>query len=190
MKYFVLNALGSYLLKAFFIIIVLLPASAPFPCRAQSSEYIIKAGFLEKFARFTDWPELSGMDDPETPFVISVIGDNPFGKSLEDFYADDTIHNKPVEIHYISSIEEIDGTHLLFISGSEKDHLETMLDAIRTLPILVIGDTEGFAAAGVHINLYITSRETLHFEINPGAVKAAGLSVQIVLLEIAKIVSN
>lgn len=160
------------------------------PLSAQPMEYLLKAGFLEKFARFTDWPEESLMSDTRMPFVISVLGESPFEGSLEQIYKKNRIKDKPVEIRYIHTPDDLAGTHLLFVCASERHNLTAILAAAKRYPVLLVSDTKGFAQKGIHINLYVTQKGTLHFEINLKAVKRSGLSVQLVLLEIAKIVGG
>ncbi|MFH2091703.1 MAG: YfiR family protein [Pseudomonadota bacterium] len=151
---------------------------------------MLKAAFLEKFARFTDWPDQTFASDPDSPFIISVIGKSPFQGSLEEIYEKAQIKSRPVKIRYITEESQISGSHMLFICKSEKNSLGRIIESIKDQPVLIISDTKGFAEKGSHINLYITTSGTLHFEINPTAAKQAGLTIQIVLLEIAKIVRN
>ena len=47
---------------------------------AQTSEYTVKAVFLEGYTRFIEWPE-SG--DAES-FIICILGKSPFGETLEE----------------------------------------------------------------------------------------------------------
>jgi len=37
--------------------------------------------------------------------------------------------------------------NILFVSSSEKEHIESVIDAMKGLPILTIGDAPGFASA-------------------------------------------
>lgn len=154
---------------------------------AQPVEYLLKAGFIEKFARFIDWPGQGGSPAAESPFVISIIGDSPFRGSLEEIYGQGRIKGKPVSINYIRTVDEIAGSHVLFICASERNNLPEILEAAGRQPVLLVSDTRGFVRQGTHINLYITENGTLHFEINVEAVKQSGLSVQLALLEVAKI---
>ncbi len=173
-----------------FLCVFFLVVGTPGLCPGQSTEYILKAGFLEKFARFTDWPDSVLEEDSHAPFVISVIGNSPFGGALEKVYKKTTIKNRPVKIQHIDSVSQIPGSHILFVCKSETKRLGWILETARNYPILIISDTRGFAQKGTHINLYITSKGTLHFEINPKAAKRSGLTIQIILLEIAKIVGG
>ncbi|MGH8022009.1 MAG: YfiR family protein, partial [Limisphaerales bacterium] len=52
--------------------------------RAQSvsREYPLKAVFILNFARFTDWPT-NAFASRTAPFVIGILGDNPFGSLME-----------------------------------------------------------------------------------------------------------
>ena len=47
------------------------------------NEYKIKAVFLYNFAKFVEWPP-NVFPDANTPFVIGVLGQDPFGSYLED----------------------------------------------------------------------------------------------------------
>src|SRR5271163_1246273 len=48
-----------------------------------SHEYPLKAVFLLNFAQFTDWPT-NAFDQPDSPLVIGVWGNDPFGAVLDD----------------------------------------------------------------------------------------------------------
>lgn len=153
----------------------------------QEQEYQIKAVFLEQFTRFIEWPDSSGISDSSTPFIVSVIGKNPFGSILEQTYAQQMIKNKIVKILYITSPDEINDCHLLFISSSNKTILPEILSRTRGKPILTVSDTNGFAENGVIINFYLSSSK-LKFEINEQAVHESGLVMSYMLLNLAKII--
>jgi hypothetical protein len=155
---------------------------------AESPEYMLKSAFIEKFTQFTDWPENAELSDISKPFVISIIGENPFKGILKQTCRTRKIKNKKVEIRYISSTKEISPSHILFISASKKDQLPAILLAVKNKPILTVSEVEGFAEKGGHINFYMTKKGTLHFEINEAMVRASGLRMHLLLIEIAKMV--
>jgi hypothetical protein len=157
------------------------------PCFGQEPEYQVKAIFLEHFTRFIEWPNSSGISDTSTPFIIAVIGENPFGAILEQTYAKQKIKNKRVEIHYLLSPDEIADCHLLFISSSNKKILDEILSRTRNRPVLTISDTEGFAKKKVLINFYLFGNK-IKFEINEKAVHESGLAMSYMLLNLAIIV--
>jgi hypothetical protein len=155
---------------------------------AQESEYNVKAHILERFTRFIDWPEESAVNDISQPFILGIIGENPFGTILEQIYSQQKIKDKKVEIRYISDKNEIPGCNLLFISKSEKKALSKILSFTRKKPILTVGDTKNFAEQGVLINLYIAENH-IRFEINELEARDSGLFISYRLKVKAKIVN-
>jgi hypothetical protein len=49
---------------------------------------------LEKISRFVNWPENSGINDTSKPFIIGILGKNPFGNTLEQVFESYNIKNK------------------------------------------------------------------------------------------------
>ena len=74
-------------MRKIWLIILIIIIIFVLPCFAQESEYQIKAIFLEQFTRFIEWPISSPVSDTTKPFIITVIGENPFGPILERTYS-------------------------------------------------------------------------------------------------------
>lgn len=161
----------------------------PLSVAAQQSEYTIKAVFLEHFTRFIEWPESIEIADASYPFCLAVIGENPFDSILDQIYSEQKIKKRRVEIRYISTPDEIDGCHILFISSSSKEILPEILSRTKNEPILTVGDTDGFAENGVLINFYLIGGK-IKFEINEKAVHKSGLIMSYRLLNLARIVNQ
>lgn len=166
-------------------ICIILIACLAFATKAQTNEYLIKAGFIEKFANFTEWPNISKNKEIE----IAILGKSPFANELEELYSTRTIKNLPVKIRYIKSLGEIKNSNILFICDSEGSQLTNILNYTQNKPILTISESKGFAKRGVHINFYQTNQGTIHFEINAQRVKKSGLSIDVILLDYAHIVN-
>lgn len=153
----------------------------------EFGEYAIKAAFLERFTRFIEWPEDSVETDSTKPFVIAVIGNNPFDEALDKVAVIQRIHNRNVEIHYIDDISHESKCHILFICKSEEYRLVEIINHTYKKPILTISETEGFAEEGVLINFYM-EENNVKFEINETALHNTGLYISHLLLRTAKIV--
>jgi hypothetical protein len=159
------------------------------PCAQAGSyeEYQVKAAFLHKFAKFVEWPSAAFSSDAD-PFVLCISGKDPFGKAL-DTLQDKTVGNRKFVIKKFQSMEEAVKCHILYISSSEKSGLQQILKAVRNKQILTVGDTEGFAQSGGMIN-FTMQEGKVQFEINPQAVKQAGLTVSSQLLKVSKIIGE
>jgi hypothetical protein len=147
-------------------------------------EYRLKAELIERFTRFVDWPSHGN-----GPFVIAVIGRNPFGTHLHEIASTRRIKGRPLEVRYHDDITDIDRCDILFIASSEKRDLREILARTASRPILTVGDTAGFGAAGVIINFY-NSGDTVRFEINEAALDTSGLRASSKLLKLARIVEG
>ncbi len=61
-----------------------LTLTAPFVLAANADnaqEYRLKAAFIYNFSQFIEWPANS-FPQPDSPFTICVVGDDPFGDAL------------------------------------------------------------------------------------------------------------
>src|SRR2546423_14238921 len=56
----------------------------------DSSEYLIKAGFIYNFAKFVEWPS-AAFAQPDSPIVIGILGTDPFGALI-----DQIVENKKI----------------------------------------------------------------------------------------------
>ena len=84
--------------------------------RAQSfKEYDIKAAFLYHLANFVEWPAES-FPAAETPFVIGVLGQDPFGKALDEIVQNEVVKDRKLVVQRFRQLDEIKVCHVLFIS--------------------------------------------------------------------------
>lgn len=173
--------------RLLFVPLCLMLAFGPRAARAQEpNEYQVKAAFLYNFTKFVDWPE-DPQDDNQKPFLVCVIGDDPFGASLDQFLADKSLLGHRLKVQRLGKAEWAKTCEIAFISSSEKPHLPSILDQLSSTNVLTVGDTPGFAEMGVMIN-FILQDDHVRFEINVGAAKRAGLRISSRLLSLAKIV--
>jgi hypothetical protein len=156
---------------------------------AGSSEYLIKAGFIYNFAQLVQWPTLS-FSQPDSPIVIGILGTDPFGETIDRVIENKKLGGRSVIIRRLKwgkDLKELRECHILFVSSSEKEHLTDMLNTVKWLPILTIGETPGFASRGGIINLTLEGNK-VRFEVNVEAAKQANLNISSRLLALARIV--
>lgn len=152
---------------------------------AQSREYLLKAGFLEKFTHFIEWPCTVSSET----FRIAVIGENKFGNALEDIFSKVKIKDKPAEIVYISSVDELKDCMILFISGKMDNKLDDILNHTTGKPILTISENSGYGKKGTIINMLLVN-DYIRYEINRNALAKSGLKMSSLLLDSAIIIKT
>jgi hypothetical protein len=154
-----------------------------------SSEYLIKAGFIYNFAQLVQWPS-AAFSQADSPIVIGILGTDPFGATL-----DRVIENKKLDgrnlivkrLKWAKELKELKDCNILFVSSSEKEHIAEVVNIVKWLPILTIGETPGFATRGGIINLTLEGNK-VRFEVNIEAAKQANLNISSRLLALARIV--
>lgn len=148
----------------------------------KALESQVKAAFLERFTRFVTYPERTNIYNIDEPFQIILLGENSFGKTLEEVYRKQKILNKPVSIKYAKKLSELDSANLVFISQSYSGKLEDVINYLADKPILTVSDTKGYCERGVMINLLILDNN-LSFEINEKTVSKSSLKMSHLLLQ-------
>ncbi len=78
---------------------------------------------------------------------------------------------------------------ILFVSGSERAHIDEILQSVKGLPILTVGETPGFAERGGVIRFTLEDNR-VRFEVNVDAAHQADLNISSRLLTLAKIIGQ
>jgi hypothetical protein len=156
---------------------------------AAAPEYRVKAAFLYKFATYIRWPA-SAAGDATAPFVIGVLGRDPFGTSLSDVVRGQTVRGRVIRVRALRRPEEALECDLIFVSSSEKGNLREIFAVLRGAPVLTVGDTDHFAEHGGMIGLATTVDQRIHFDINKAAIERNGLLASSQLLQLARIVEE
>lgn len=174
------------LIRAGFLILPCLLAFLPSNARAQSKEYQLKAAFLFNFAEFVRWPA-NAFAGTNAPFCIGILGDDPFGAALDQTVQGETIASRKIIIERAKQISSLTNCQVIFISKSEKRHLDEIFSALDSKPVLTVGEISDFAQRGGGINFYLDGTK-VRFEINPDAAQKSGLKISSQLLSLGKIV--
>jgi hypothetical protein len=156
---------------------------------AAIPEYQVKAAFIYKFATYIRWPATT-VPDATTPFVIGIIGKDPFGPALRDLVRGERVQGRVILIMRLSRLEEALRCDVLFISSSERGNLRQIFAALGGAPVLTVGDMDQFAELGGMINLITTEDHQIRFDINKNAIDRAGLKASSQLLHLARIVDE
>jgi hypothetical protein len=148
---------------------------------AQANEYQVKAAFLFNFAKFVEWPA-NAFSNTTTPFVIGVLGHDPFGSYLDDIVRGERVNNRPLTVQRYRQVGEIKDCQILFISRSESDHIDQIISSLKYRKILVVTDANG-GNSGVIIR-FVNEGNRIRFKIDVQAAKAANLVISSKLLRL------
>ncbi|MCB1823637.1 MAG: YfiR family protein [Candidatus Competibacteraceae bacterium] len=152
---------------------------------SRFDEYAVKAAYLYNFAKFVEWPP-EAFSATDSPLVICIAGDNPFGAALEAL-RDKVVESRSVEVRHMPTATGLDRCNVVFIGRAEQGRFKTVLAGIAHLPILTVSDISDFAQAGGMIGLFETGQH-IRFNINITAARRANLKLSSQLLKLATIV--
>jgi ribosome-associated protein YbcJ (S4-like RNA binding protein) len=150
---------------------------------SQPTEYQIKAAFLFNFAKFVEWPP-KAFGGESTPFVIGILGDNPFHDDLTRIIGNKTVDQHPLVVREYRSLDGVTNCHMLFISNSEKERLPEILALLKGSNVVSVGEMDQFTESGGMIKFALKENK-IRFLINNEAAHRAGLKVSSKLLALA-----
>ena len=149
----------------------------------RPSAYQVEAAYLYNFSRFVEWPA-KGSSLQNSPFTICVLGDDPFGHALDATLAGETIGNQKVTARRISNPQMSGDCQILFISSSEANRLNKIMEALNKNAVLTVSDIPQFSQRQGMIQ-FVMEENRIRFEVNLTATQRAGLTLSSELLKVA-----
>jgi len=151
----------------------------------------VKAAYLYNFAKFTTWPN-NAFADESAPVVIGILGVDPFGETLDKTVEGKTVENRKFLVKRLPPRSENDRTalrscHILYISESLQSRWGSILELLGDAPVLVVGESDEFAAAGGMLS-FVLSAGNIVFHLNRDAVERSKLQLSSKLMKLAKVV--
>jgi len=153
-----------------------------------ATEYPVKAAYLFNFGQFVEWPA-QAWDSPGAPFVIGIVGNDPFGKMLDDVVRGESLDGHPLQVRRFANPEEIAACQILFIGRSESGRLDQTLHALQGRSVLTVTDIDGAEKHGAVIVLW-NDNNRIRMRINLAAARASRLVISSKLLRPAEVVGN
>jgi hypothetical protein len=151
---------------------------------AKPTDYDVKAAYLYNFGRFVEWPAQITTAPKSGHFTVCVLGQDPFGPSLDNTLAGETIGGKSIVAKRISSPQESDDCHIIFLGSTEGSRLKKIVAELDKKAILTVSDMPQFVQLGGMIQ-FVPEGKRVRFEVNLAATQRAGLTLSSELLKVA-----
>jgi hypothetical protein len=160
---------------------VILAAAGLNSAVAQSAEGI-KAAFLYNFAKFTDWPAGAFASDG-APITVGFIGADSLAGTFEQNVTGKNANGRDFAIKKLSSAADLAGCQIIFVGDASQ--ASAVIGAAKGKPVLTVGDSDGFAAAGGMIN-FVDNGGKVGFDLDLGAIGGSGLKLNPKLQQVAR----
>ncbi len=153
---------------------------------APPGEYQVKAVYLFNFGQFVEWPQ-TAYGSANAPFVIGILGDDPFGKTIDDVVRGEALGAHPLVVKRFKDVEDISDCNILFIGRTEQDKLAEAVAAVRGRSVLTVTDIEGAERQGAIIVLF-NQDNRIRMRINLAEARARNLVISSKLLRPAEVI--
>jgi hypothetical protein len=169
----------------FFALICLAPtASRSEPTR----EYQLKAAFLFNFSQFVEWPE-SSFANADAPFVIGVLGKDPFGNFLDQLVRGEHVQSRSVHVRRFDDIRDVEDCQILFVARSEAPQWKAIVDEMRGRSVLTVTDGDGVVSNDGIIR-FSTASGKIRLVVDLDAARQSDLRISSKLLRTAEVVDS
>jgi hypothetical protein len=147
------------------------------------SENDVKAAYLFNFGKFVRFTSPDANINRQS-FDICIVGDDPFGHTLDELTANEQLGGKPVRVLRLKTAADARACPIAYISASEGNRVKNDLDTLSGQPVLTVSDAANFLHRGGMIQL-VTVANHVRFAVNLDAVQSAQLSLSSELLRVA-----
>jgi len=165
--------------------------AAVLPGAAQgqtADEYQVKAAYMYNLAKFVEWPA-DAFESPSQPIVFCVLGQTPLSRPLEAALAGKVVDQRPLVFRQLTDSKQAGDCKVLFIHLPDKVRLRQILDQVKSLHILTVGESEDFTQEGGIVR-FLLDAGRVRLEFNLDAAGDAKLHVSSKLLSLGRTVRN
>ena len=149
----------------------------------RPTEWAVKAAYLYNFTLFVEWPDRPE-SAPDAPFVVGILGPDPFGRVLDDTLAGKTVGGRPIVVRRLQRPEDAAAVQILFIASAADTEVAKALRAARGKPVLTVADVDELGRRSVVLAFRILDSR-VRFEVNLALAEDAGLKISSQLLKLA-----
>ena len=165
--------------------LVVSACAAPLAVAARQLDYQLKAGYLYNFAKSVDWPPPPLAT--EAAFQIGVLADETAYGVISEALRDRKIGDHPVKVVLLGLTDDPSSCRVLFVPHTVSLTPAEFRARQPNAPVLLVGEKEGFAAAGGEIG-FVPRGDNLRYQVNLSAAQHAGLKLSARLANLAEVV--
>ena len=157
---------------------------SPLAAQDEIPAHQVKAAFIYNFTKFVTWPAAS-FAGASQPIRLGVLGHDALADALR-VVEGRTAQGRTVEVRRMGPGDDLRSCHLLYVAASEQSHLAQVLADTAGAPVLTVGDTPGFTAAGGVFDFFLDG-DRVRIEVCVTRAAARGLKISSKLLQVSRV---
>lgn len=146
------------------------------------SEYDVEAAYLYNFGKFVRWSNEGANTSPT--FDICILGQDPFGGTLDKLIANDKIDGKPIRKRILGRTSESAGCAIVYISDSEAENVRRIISVLSARGELLVSGLPNFLQEGGMIQ-FVLQEDRVRFQVNLNPATKSHLVFSSQLLKVA-----
>ncbi|HVS53398.1 MAG TPA: YfiR family protein [Opitutaceae bacterium] len=155
---------------------------------APAQQQEVQAVFVLNLTRFIKWPE-TAFPAEDAPLVICCLAGDPVGPFLVDAAKGEVAGKHPIDVRLVHSVEQFTDCQVAFFSKADIARVTQTITTLRTKPILMVGDSDGFLNLGGHVQLFNRGGQVkLRLALNN--LKRSDLAASAPLLRVAEVIQD
>jgi hypothetical protein len=144
----------------------------------------VEAAYLFNFGKFMRAPSHPGPN-----FQICILGTNPFGSTLDQLTAQESIDDRPMHIVRMTSPEGVRSCDILFLGETDPSRVAHDLELLGDASVLTVSTMSGFLSHGGMIQ-FVVQQNRVRFQVNLDAVTRTHIQLSSELLKVALTVTG
>lgn len=170
--------IGSALLCAMAMVVVLGANPAMSSAGGAKSEHELRAAILYNLSRFVSWPAEAFHSD-DAPLVIGGLGRNPFGAQLVNAVKGRiTAEGRPLLLLDVRSDEDLERCHILLVTAGDVRENRNRIARLDHTPVLIVGETLDFVEREGGSLALILEKSKIRLYLDKAEADGAALSVR------------
>lgn len=151
----------------------------------MTKEYKIKVAYIYKIALYVSAGDQEGLSST-SQLVIGILGNDPFGKTLDQIAAKRKIHARQIIVRRFNSLEDFEPCHLLFVTKTaDQDSIREIMQSHPS--VLMVGETDEFEEKGGIFCMYLDAKGRVGIRLNIDAANRGKFKVDARLLRICDV---
>jgi hypothetical protein len=150
------------------------------PAQPRVSEYAVKAAYLLNFGKFIR----IAPGTQRSTFDICIVGRDPFGDSLDNITANESIAGHPVRVLRLARPDAARECSIAYIADTDLRRIDEDIAALGSADVLTVSDAPDFLRHGGMIKFVLVS-DHVRFAVNLDAVRHSHIVLSSELLRVA-----
>lgn len=168
-----------FLINCLVLGVVLFSSNAP----CQDKGYLIKAGFIYNFARYSSL--LDNLSDPHNFTLCS--SDSDFAEQAKQLLHQKNIKGRSIVTQVVvPGASELSMCNTLFITQDASEQWQYWLEKKASHTMLIVGESRNFLNQGGHISFFRAGTK-VRFEVSPTHLKQSGIKISSKVLRLGRV---